>query len=334
MRRALVLGLLLVAGLFVTVVFGPAAEGIVITGAFVDDDGHLFEEDIDAIAAAGVTKGCNPPANTRYCPDLDVQRGAMAAFLRRALSLPDANTDFFRDDDQSIFEGDINAIAAAGITKGCNPPGNDRFCPDDFVSRGEMAAFLRRALKLPTVQKDFFIDDSQSVFEADINAIAADGITRGCNPPTNNRYCPSHQVDRGAMAAFLRRALELPGVILQIPAGDHSAMRCTKDGLRCSLTVDLSANRSYRIQEGWFQVTPASGSEQSAFASASTSVTVTLDGTEISLTQLPQQNANGLLTRKWHRDVSFTAGTHTLVARWRWNGSLTQTNTITIRAAG
>ena len=48
----------------------------------------------------------------------------------------------------SVFVGDIEGVAAAGVTRGCNPPGNDRFCPDDFVTRGQMAAFLSRALDL------------------------------------------------------------------------------------------------------------------------------------------------------------------------------------------
>ena len=87
------------------------------------------------MAAAGVTKGCNPPANSRYCPDRVVTRGQMAAFLARALGLPSAATDFFTDDNSSLFEGDINRLAAFGITRGCNPPTNDRYCPDREVSR-------------------------------------------------------------------------------------------------------------------------------------------------------------------------------------------------------
>lgn len=50
----------------------------------------------------------------------------------------------FVDDDDSIFEADIEWLAAAGVTKGCNPPVNDLFCPNDSVSRGQMAAFMRR----------------------------------------------------------------------------------------------------------------------------------------------------------------------------------------------
>ncbi len=73
----------------------------------------------------------------------------MAAFLNRALDLPPAGGDRFIDDD-GMFEADIGAIAAAGITKGCNPPANTRYCPDEPVTRAAMASFLARALGLAT----------------------------------------------------------------------------------------------------------------------------------------------------------------------------------------
>jgi hypothetical protein len=41
---------------------------------------------------------------------------------------------------------DINAIATAGITRGCNPPTNDLYCPGDTVRRDQMASFLQRGL--------------------------------------------------------------------------------------------------------------------------------------------------------------------------------------------
>ncbi|MGH2427848.1 MAG: S-layer homology domain-containing protein [Candidatus Limnocylindria bacterium] len=47
-------------------------------------------------------------------------------------------------------------------------------------------------------------DDADSLFEADINALAAAGITTGC---ADGRFCPSLTVDRGQMAAFLHRGL-------------------------------------------------------------------------------------------------------------------------------
>jgi hypothetical protein len=118
------------------------------SGRFIDDDGSVFEADIERLAAAGITKGCNPPSNDRYCPNDSVTRGQMAAFLTRALDLTATGSTDFVDDDGSIFETDIEKLANAGITKGCNPPSNDRYCPNDSVTRGQMAAFLTRALDL------------------------------------------------------------------------------------------------------------------------------------------------------------------------------------------
>ena len=175
---------------------------------FVDvPDSHLFHDDIEWLAAEGITLGCNPPLNTRFCPDGRVTRGQFAAFLTRALSLPPSPDDRFTDDDDSVFENDIQALAAADITRGCNPPTNDRFCPDRSITRGEIAALLARALNLPPSSTDVFTDDDSSIFEADIQALAAAGITAGCNPPSNDRFCPDRDLTRAQLAAFLERAI-------------------------------------------------------------------------------------------------------------------------------
>jgi len=120
------------------------------SGRFIDDDASVHEAPIERLEALGITRGCNPPVNDRYCPTANVSRGQMAAFLNRALTLPAATTtDFFVDDNGSVFEADINAIAQAGITLGCNPPTNDRYCPGDNVTRGQMASFIVRAVDGP-----------------------------------------------------------------------------------------------------------------------------------------------------------------------------------------
>jgi len=174
----------------------------------VGDEGSVFEVDIEWLAAAGITKGCNPPTNDLFCPDDSVTRGQMAAFLVRALHLSNSVGDVFVDDDKSVFEVDIEKLAAAGITKGCNPPVNDRFCPAERVTRAQMAAFLVRALGyIDDGGGDLFIDDDHSIFESDIDKLAVAGVTLGCNPPLNDRFCPEAFVTRGQMAAFLHRAL-------------------------------------------------------------------------------------------------------------------------------
>ncbi|MBK8258706.1 MAG: N-acetylmuramoyl-L-alanine amidase [Polyangiaceae bacterium] len=110
---------------------------------FTDDETSPFEAAINSIAAAGVTSGCDS-AKKLFCPKGEVTRGQMAAFLAKGFNLP-TGPNAFSDDDGSPFEPSINAIAAAGITSGCSASGLE-FCPDKFVTRAQMATFLRRAL--------------------------------------------------------------------------------------------------------------------------------------------------------------------------------------------
>jgi hypothetical protein len=184
----------------------PGASG---DGLFWDDDDSIFEADIEKLAAAGITNGCNPPTNNRFCPNDYLTRGAMAAMMVRALGLTANDGTDFVDDNNSVFEADIERLATAGITKGCNPPVNDRYCPDNNLTRGEMAAMIVRALDLTTITNIEFHDDDTSVFETDIEKLATASITKGCNPPANDNYCPYDRVTRGEMAAFLVRALGL-----------------------------------------------------------------------------------------------------------------------------
>lgn len=173
-------------------------------GLFVDDDSSVHSANIDLIARLGITVGCNPPDGDEFCPTDDVNRGQMAAFISRALNLPDASMDYFSDDDGNLFEDDINALAEAGIAKG---RADGTYGPSEDVNRGQMAAFLNRAFVEMPGDGDTFTDDDNSIFEGDIEAIAAAGITQGCNPPANDNYCPADNVTRAQMATFLARAL-------------------------------------------------------------------------------------------------------------------------------
>lgn len=178
------------------------------SGRFIDDDASIFQQDIEWLYDNGITRGCNPTRNDRFCPNEPVSRGQLAALLVRTFGYVDAGPgDLFVDDDGSLFEADIDKLAAAGVTKGCNPPHNDEYCPDAAVTRGQVAAFLVRALGLTATGTVDFVDDDGSVFEADIEKLAAAGITKGCNPPLDDHYCPDAPVTRGELAALLHRAL-------------------------------------------------------------------------------------------------------------------------------
>ena len=107
------------------------------------DVGASFRSAIAWMAASGITSGCTIDLE-RFCPNSAVTRGQMASFLSRALELPGTPNDYFSDDDGTTHEIAINRVAAAGIASGCAA---SRYCPGNPVTRGQMAAFLFRALE-------------------------------------------------------------------------------------------------------------------------------------------------------------------------------------------
>lgn len=178
--------------------YGTSAKSTLCLNPPVTDSfDSTFYGDIRWLYQNAYTSGCD---TIRYCPSGSVTRGQMAAFLDRLLALPATSGDYFTDDNGHVFEASINRVAAAGITSGCTLT---TYCPEGLITRGQMAAFLDRALGLPTTSVDYFTDDETSPFEASINRAAAAGLTSGCTPTT---FCPGGTVSRGQMAAFMHRA--------------------------------------------------------------------------------------------------------------------------------
>ena len=214
---------------------------------FSDDDGSVHETAIEALAAAGIIRGCR---QFLYCPAEEVTRGQFASLLVRAFPglVPDDAEDYFGDDDGSVHEAAINALAAAGIADGCGP---GSFCPVEELTRAQMSTMLARALPGPAPPgRDHFSDDDGRVYEAAVNALAAKGVISGCGPGS---FCPVDPIRRDHTAAVLARALGLePAEIepipwrlepvaeginvghptdLQAPTGDDRAFFTTKPGM-------------------------------------------------------------------------------------------------------
>jgi len=96
---------------------------------------------LDQAVSAGALVQLDGTAS--YDPDGDSLNYAWRQIGGTAVTLSSGFADVSADD---LFAADIEWLADAGITKGCNPPVNDEFCPDGLVTRGQMAAFLHRAL--------------------------------------------------------------------------------------------------------------------------------------------------------------------------------------------
>jgi len=170
---------------------------------FADISGNTHEESIEKIVAAGISLGCDA-TGTLYCPADQVTRGQMASLLARGFNLPPATGDHFADDDGTTHEENVNRIFEAGVTTGFT---DGTFRPEGVVSRAQMGSFLARAMALAPIPGDVFLDVS-GVHEANINAIAAAGVTLGCTAD-GTLYCPDDPVRRDQMASFIARALGL-----------------------------------------------------------------------------------------------------------------------------
>lgn len=169
------------------------------TPALSDIAGNRHRPAITAAVTRGLMDVCAP---RRFCPARVVTRAAAAEVVARMLDLRPRRAARFDDVDAGRPSA-INALAAAGIVRGCTA---DRFCPRRPVTRAQLASLLVRALPdLRPVAGGRFDDLPDGyVHSGAINALAAAGITRGC---TADRFCPTGDVTRAQLASFATRSL-------------------------------------------------------------------------------------------------------------------------------
>ena len=204
----------------------------------VSDD-HAFGDAIDCVAYYGITNGTGD--GSTYSPNDDVSRAEMAVFIARSavvagVDLGDAMGDEFDDLDGIWQEAQdaINQLASKGIIDG-----GGEFRPGDDITRAEMASFLIGLLDAAspnvTIDSDGAIQLGEGTTKnsaddhfGDVRAtkpVAVDketaalyelGVTKGASAaagaedgeaPIDYNYDPDGTVNRGAMAAFITRAL-------------------------------------------------------------------------------------------------------------------------------
>ena len=179
--------------------------------ATASEDAGVHQPAVDVLDSLGVIEntGCS---ESTLCPNDPMPRWEIAVWFVRVLDGDDpvftADSRFEDVDEDDWWYAHVERLANLEVTKGCStdPP---NFCPNDPVTRGQMAAFLSRAFDLEDSSSAGFTDvPSDHVFASVIDALASAGITVGCASEPK-QYCPSGQVTRGEMATFLARALGL-----------------------------------------------------------------------------------------------------------------------------
>ncbi|HEX9943589.1 MAG TPA: PQQ-dependent sugar dehydrogenase [Thermoanaerobaculia bacterium] len=174
---------------------------------------HFAWRFVEAIYAAGISSGCG---GDNYCPDSSITRAEMAVFLLKAehgagYTPPPATGTVFNDVAATSFAAAyIEQLFHEGITTGC---GGGNYCPNNPVTRNEMAVFLLATREgpgytPPACPPSAFGDvPSSSPFCPWVKEIANRGITGGCG---GGNYCPTNLVNRGQMAVFLATTFGIP----------------------------------------------------------------------------------------------------------------------------
>jgi hypothetical protein len=202
-------------------------------GDFQDIDGNTHEEAIRCANYLGIALG-GPEELTDefYGPRRDVRRDQMASFIARMIDAAndldcDGNinelgagpaTQQFQDvapqqpqtANSNTHYTNVQRLAGEEIVLG--GPGeltDDFYGPARDVQRDQMASFIRRSAEFmigqwPTSDKDYYVDDEESIHEDNINTVTEARIAQGFDA---NTYGPYLSVPRDQMAAFIVRTL-------------------------------------------------------------------------------------------------------------------------------
>lgn len=198
-----VIGILVIGALLVA----PAA--VWASHQFTDvSDTNTFHEDIDAIADARVTIGCNPPANTEYCPDDFVTREQMAAFMNRLGALDAGKTPVV---NARTVQG-LGMFADIVTVEVDNAENNEEECEPTESLRGpdhEFGTFFTTYQLLST-------PDPEAIFTFDVNVAASDRDPVDGLPESGFLICfatvDGTELPDGAYTLFRIEAHEMPAV--------------------------------------------------------------------------------------------------------------------------
>ncbi len=174
-------------------------EGTVPANGQLDVDAEFFPEGV-APAHFGLFRGVIKSTNDTpsALPDIPVY------FTKAFWDVP-------RDHWASAH---IHALAGVRVTRGC---GGGNFCPENTLTRGEMAVTVVRAMYGPDyapppavgIFADVEISDSNNMADY-IEQLYNDGVVNGCASGPPLLYCPNDIVNRAQMAKFLALAFNLP----------------------------------------------------------------------------------------------------------------------------
>ncbi len=178
---------------------GLQIKGMMFSGTPAVTIGGVPATNVNVSSATQLTANAPAlPAGAAYDLVVSVSGGPTGRLKSGYVSLPT---------DAGFYASSIVKLIAGGITLGC---GAGIYCPNNTITRAEMAIFLIRAkyglcFVPPPATGTMFSDVPANAFGAKhIELLASLGVTSGCG---GGKYCPNSTVTRDGMAVFLLRTL-------------------------------------------------------------------------------------------------------------------------------
>ncbi len=187
----------------------PPSDGLAQDYGFADVSPDAFySEAVEELAGDGVFDDTGCGDGRRFCPEGAVDRQTMAVWLVRVLDGGDPGAvSESRFDDIGVggFHAPfVERLAELRVTVGCGD--GRRFCPEESVTRAQMATLLVRAFKLADGPDPGFVDVGVDAwYRDDVSRLESSGISLGCG--NGSRFCPADETTRGQMAVFIARAI-------------------------------------------------------------------------------------------------------------------------------
>ncbi len=235
--------LTIILGLALVATLGAATPALAHhVGPFEDATDTTAERAVIALAEEHLIDGCD---EGEFCPADTVTRGQLASILTGVLTNgdDDGELDVATEPDHLASEGDgparfddiegttheesITYLADQGMVRGCD---DGDFCPEEAVSRGQMATLLDAVFAFDETDGEFF-DDAAGVHGAAIDRLAAAGIAAGCGDPLTH-FCTTDDVTRGQAALFVARALTFVSAVELAPLEERRERQAEIDAQR------------------------------------------------------------------------------------------------------
>lgn len=170
---------------------------------FADIKGHWSEANVLELVKLGAINGY--PDNT-IMPNANITRAEFVTVIVKAFHLGAQDGKTFADSETHWAKRAIANAAGAGIVAGYS---DNRFGPDDLITREQMAAIVVRAAKLSLTDKNVSFADSSDISDWARMTLATATVKGLINGYADDTVLPQANATRAEAVTVILRALQV-----------------------------------------------------------------------------------------------------------------------------